>query len=198
MILPDLLEAKLSLVICGTAPSRVSKQQAAYYAHPGNIFWKTLHEAGLTPGQLAANAYADLLKYRIGLTDLNKTEWGADSELSRNRFDAPAFIEKMRRFQPKAIAFSSKFAASKFFGRTELHYGRQSETLGGISIFVMPSTSGRARRYFDLSHWRALAGFVGSKRAADATSAHIADAALSAEPCGALIPGMGGPTIILN
>jgi len=162
VILPDLLEEGLSLVICGTAPSLVSKQQQAYYAHPGNIFWKTLHEVGLTPRQLAAKEYPDLLKHRIGLTDLNKTEWGADSELSRAGFDVAEFVEKMRRFRPRALAFSSKFAASKFFGRTELQYGRQRETCDGISIFVMPSTSGRARRYFELSQWEALASFVKS------------------------------------
>jgi len=92
VILPDLLEEGLSLVICGTAPSLVSKQQQAYYAHPGNIFWKTLYEVGLTPRQLAANEYPDLLKHRIGLTDLNKTEWGADSELSRGGFDVAEFV----------------------------------------------------------------------------------------------------------
>jgi TDG/mug DNA glycosylase family protein len=167
MVLPDLLEAGLSLVICGTAPSAASKQQEAYYAHPGNIFWKTLHEAGLTPRQLTAKAYPELLKYGIGLTDLNKTEWGADSELSPDRFDRLAFTEKMQRFQPGAIAFSSKFAASVFFGRT-VQYGRQMETLDGIALFVMPSTSGRARRYFDLAHWRALAGFVGNEKTAAA------------------------------
>ena len=165
MILPDLLEEGLSLVLCGTAPSLVSKQRQAYYAHPGNIFWKTLHEAGLTPRQLQAKEYPDLLKYRIGLTDLNKREWGADSELTRAGFDVAGFVEKMRRVRPRSIAFSSKFAASKFFGRAELQYGRQIEMLDGISIFIMPSTSGRARRYFDLSQWAALAaerGFDGA------------------------------------
>jgi TDG/mug DNA glycosylase family protein len=163
MILPDLLEDQLALVLCGTAPSSVSKQQEAYYAHPGNIFWKTLFEAGLTPEQLHPKEYRNLLKYRIGLTDLNKTEWGADSDLSRTAFDVPNFIEKMLRYRPRVIAFSSKFAASKFFGRTILHYGRQSESLDGIALFIVPSTSGRARGYFDVSHWRALAVVVGSE-----------------------------------
>lgn len=160
MILPDLLEEGLSLVLCGTAPSLVSKQQAAYYAHPGNIFWKTLAEVGLTPRLLAAGEYPDLLKYRIGLTDLNKQEWGADSELTPAGFDVRNFTEKMRHFRPRAIAFSSKFAAAKFLRRAEVHYGRQIETLDGIPIFIMPSTSGRARRYFDLSHWERLAAHV--------------------------------------
>jgi TDG/mug DNA glycosylase family protein len=175
VILPDLLEEGLSLVICGTAPSLVSKQRQAYYAHPGNIFWKTLYEVGLTPRQLAANEYPDLLKHRIGLTDLNKTEWGADSELSRGGFDVAEFVEKMRRFRPRALAFSSKFAASKFFGRTELQYGRQRETCDGISIFIMPSTSGRARRYFDLSHWSALASYVKGERGLEAANANGPD-----------------------
>ncbi len=175
MILPDLLEEGLSLVICGTAPSLVSKQRQAYYAHPGNIFWKTLYEVGLTPRQLTPEEYPDLLKHRIGLTDLNKTEWGADSELSRAGFDVQEFVEKMQRFRPRALAFSSKFAASKFFGRTELQYGRQRETCDGISVFVLPSTSGRARRYFDLSHWKALGSYVKSECGFDDASARGQD-----------------------
>jgi TDG/mug DNA glycosylase family protein len=171
VILPDLLEEGLSLVLCGTAPSLVSKKQAAYYAHPGNIFWKTLAEVGLTPRLLLAREYPDLLKYRIGLTDLNKKEWGADSELTHAGFDVQNFVEKMRHFRPRAIAFSSKFAASKFLGRAELQYGRQIETLDGISIFIMPSTSGRARRYFDLSHWEKLATHVKNTPSFDAANA---------------------------
>jgi TDG/mug DNA glycosylase family protein len=162
VILPDLLEEGLSLVLCGTAPSLVSKNQAAYYAHPGNIFWKTLAEVGLTPRLLAAREYPDLLKYRIGLTDLNKQEWGADSELTQAGFDVREFTEKMRRVRPWTIAFSSKFAAAKFLGRAASQYGRQTETLDGICIFIMPSTSGRARRYFDLSQWQKLAIHVKS------------------------------------
>ncbi len=165
----------MSLVVCGTAPSLVSKQRQAYYAHPGNIFWKTLYEVGLTPRQLTPEEYPDLLKHRIGLTDLNKTEWGADSELSRAGFDVQEFVEKMQRFRPRALAFSSKFAASKFFGRTELQYGRQRETCDGISVFVLPSTSGRARRYFDLSHWKALGSYVKSECGFDDASARGQD-----------------------
>jgi TDG/mug DNA glycosylase family protein len=162
MILPDLLEDQLALVLCGTAPSSVSKQQAAYYAHPGNIFWKTLFEAGLTPQRMHPKEYRNLLKYRIGLTDLNKTEWGADSELSRTAFDVPTFVEKMQRYRPRMIAFTSKFAGKNFCGRKTVPYGRQIETIEGIPLFVVPSTSGLARGNFDLAHWQALARSVGA------------------------------------
>lgn len=164
MILPDLLREGLTLVLCGTAPSRVSKDATAYYAHPGNIFWKTLFDVGLTPRLVAPKDYAAVLEWDIGLTDLNKTEWGADSELSHAAFDVLAFTEKMRRCAPRVIAFDSKFAASKFFGRKAVSYGLQPETLFGSALFVVPSTSGRARTYFEIEHWQALADLTHSLR----------------------------------
>lgn len=157
MIVPDVLEEGLGLVLCGTAPSRASKEAQAYYAHPGNIFWKTLFDVGLTARLLEPREYRAVLAFGIGLTDLNKTEWGADAELSHSGFDIAAFVAKMQLYRPGMIAFDSKFAACKFFGRKTVAYGLQEETLLGIPLFVVPSTSGRARNYFDLSRWRQLA-----------------------------------------
>ena len=37
---------------------------------PGNRFWRTLHEVGLTPTELRPDEYARLLNHGIGLTDL--------------------------------------------------------------------------------------------------------------------------------
>lgn len=168
MIVPDVLRHGLALVLCGTAPSRASMEARAYYAHPGNVFWKTLHEVGLTTRLLAPRDYPDLLGYGIGLTDLNKTEWGADAELSASAFKVDAFVEKMRRYRPAMIAFDSKFAAAKYFGpkyfgRRIIEYGLQGESLCGIPLFVVPSTSGRARMYFHMDPWRDLAALVGQR-----------------------------------
>lgn len=161
MIVPDVLADGLALVLCGTAPSRASKEARAYYAHPGNIFWKTLFEVGLTPRQLVPREYAQVLHYGIGLTDLNKIEWGADAELSPAGFDVAGFVGKMRRKRPGLIAFDSKFAACTYFGRRTVGYGRQPETLDGIPLFVVPSTSGRARMYFEIGPWQELAAALG-------------------------------------
>ncbi len=48
----ELLESTREGGFCGTAVGNVSAQRGAYYAGPGNMFWPTLHGAGLTPRRL--------------------------------------------------------------------------------------------------------------------------------------------------
>ncbi|HEY0521770.1 MAG TPA: mismatch-specific DNA-glycosylase [Stellaceae bacterium] len=165
MILPDVLDHGLDLVLCGTAPSRASKEAAAYYAHPGNLFWRTLFETGLTPVLLRPAQYREVLRYRIGLTDLCKYEFGSDAELSRDAFDADSLRSKIELYRPAAIAFDSKTAARGFLGRRDVGYGAQPERIGdGISVFVVPSPSGRARSYWDVAPWHEIGAFVAERR----------------------------------
>ncbi|MCB0020769.1 MAG: mismatch-specific DNA-glycosylase, partial [Anaerolineales bacterium] len=86
-MLHDLLTPNLALVICGTAAGHESAARQQYYAKPGNRFWPTLFDTGLTPVQLAPNRYRELLTYGIGLTDLAKGVQGMDHELDANAFD---------------------------------------------------------------------------------------------------------------
>src|SRR4051812_32843364 len=125
MILPDVLAPGLDLVLCGTAPSRASKEAGAYYARPGNRFWPTLHLVGLTPRLLKPAEYAEVLDYGLGLTDLCKTEWASDQELTNHCFDIPGFTAKIERYRPAAVAFDSKHAGKNFFRRASVSYGRQ-------------------------------------------------------------------------
>jgi double-stranded uracil-DNA glycosylase len=166
MILPDLLASGLDLVICGTAPSRRSAAEAAYYAHPGNLFWRTLFATGLTPELLRPAQYREVLRHGIGLTDLCKHEFGSDAELSRNAFDPASLRQKLELFRPASVAFDSKTAGHGFLGRAIARYGLQPERIGETSVFVVPSPSGRARSYWDEAPWRELADFVRARRAA--------------------------------
>ena len=159
-ILPDVLAPGLDLVIVGMAASAESVRRNAYYAHPGNRFWRALHESGLMPRQLAPADYPLLPDFGIGLTDVCKAQSGADHELDRANHDPAAVIEKIQRFAPRAAAFNSKNAAQLTLGR-KVDYGRQAETIGATVLFVLPSTSGRATAYWDLDPWRELAIFLG-------------------------------------
>jgi len=163
-LVPDLLAPGLDLVFCGTAPSPASFKARAYYANPGNAFWPTLHAVGLTPERFTPQRYPELLAWGIGLTDLNKTEYGSDHELSADAMDATSLHAKLRRFRPAAVAFTSKHAASLALSMKSPAYGRQAELLEGAVVFVLASPSGRARSFWTIEPWRAAAAFVMERR----------------------------------
>lgn len=154
-ILPDLIAPGLKLWFVGTAAGPVSAAQGAYYAKPGNRFWPTLHAIGVTPRQFAPHEYPDLLELGVGLTDLCKKTWGVDSAIPRDAFDAVGFGRKVRSWNPGALAFTSKTAASLWLGTPtgRLATGRQPDSKGLPVVFVLPSPSGLATRWWSVEPW---------------------------------------------
>ena len=159
-VLPDLLETELVLVFCGTAASAISARDGAYYANPSNQFWRALHATGMTPRPFSPGQFRDLLALKIGLTDLAKQASGADRQLRPRDFDRPGLHERLRCFQPRIVAFTSKAAWRAWRGlggREPVAYGWQRGALGMTRFYVLPSPSGAARGYWDLEPWRELA-----------------------------------------
>jgi len=162
-VLPDVLTRDLDVVFCGSAASAESARQVAYYAGPGNKFWKTLHKIGLTDQALAPPEYPLLLTYRIGLTDMNKTESGGDSTLSKTADDPARLRTLIAEHAPRFLAFNGKRAAQTFFGH-DVNYGRQPESIGETAIYVLPSTSGAASGHWDFMPWQELAEHIRQRR----------------------------------
>ncbi len=162
-ILPDLLQPGLDLVFCGTAAGRRSAREKAYYAHPGNLFWRTLHAVQLTPRLFAPAEFPLLPALGIGLTDLAKHHMGNDDELPRDAFDVVALRERIAHFAPRLLAFTSKAAARAALGRAT-DYGLQEACFGSTQLFVLPSPSGQARGHWDLAPWQALAALARQPR----------------------------------
>ena len=158
-VLPDVLARGLRVVFCGSAAGGQSAAAGAYYAGPGNRFWPILHQIGLTPQRLSPLQFRDVLAYGIGLTDLAKRQAGADSQIADSAYDAPRLRRAIAHWQPRAVAFNGKRAGQLFLG-TRVGYGLQREDCAGTAIFVLPSTSGAARRFWDEGPWRALAGWL--------------------------------------
>lgn len=163
-VLPDLLQADLTLVFCGTAAGARSAAERAYYAHPGNLFWRALFSAGLTPRLLAPSEFPKLLDFGIGLTDLAKHHSGNDNQLPRDAFDVNALHAKIERYAPRLIAFTSKNAAQAALGR-RADYGLRQDRVGDSQVFVLPSPSGQARGHWQLEPWLALAARLRDVRA---------------------------------
>jgi double-stranded uracil-DNA glycosylase len=160
MVLKDVLERGMKVVFCGTAVGDQSARKGAYYAGHGNQFWNILAETGLTPQLLLPEQYPYLVKYRIGLTDLVKKREGRDTVLTAHDFDVESFKAKIEIFAPMAVGFNGKRAAEVFFGRKSVGYGRHNQRIWETTLFVLPSTSGAARGYWDPDYWRELARFV--------------------------------------
>ncbi len=155
-VLPDVLERDLDIVFCGTAAGKRSAQRQAYYAGPGNAFWCTLFKVGLTPHLFQPEEFSQLLTLRMGLTDLVKHSAGNDVDLPRDGFDCDSLKEKILKYRPKILAFTSKRAAHVFVGY-KVDYGQLQEKEGDCLLFVLPSPSGAARRYWNEKPWKELA-----------------------------------------
>jgi len=160
-LLPDLLSPGLRVVFCGSALGAMSYRLQAPYANPGNKFWRALHEAGITPRRMQPGEYRELLALGIGLTDINKTQFGNDVDLSHEHDDAASLLRKVKRYRPGVLAFTAKRPAQVFlrevFGtRGPPPYGPQPERVGETRIFVLTSPSGRAGSFWTLAPWQEL------------------------------------------
>lgn len=159
-MLRDLLAENLRIVFCGTAAGETSAERGEYYAGPGNKFWRILWETDLTPCLLEPAAFRELLSYGLGLTDVVKHQSGRDNSLDFGGA-RPGDIEvKIIRFRPRILCFNGKRAAMIYLKRRRIDYGFQSFEIGSTRVFVAPSTSGLAAKYWDASIWRELAESV--------------------------------------
>lgn len=159
-VLPDVLAKNLAIVFCGSAAGAASARRGAYYAGPGNSFWPTLHAVGLTPRLMPPEEFRRLPEFGLGLTDLAKRYAGADAGIARADDDPEALRAKIERFAPRVLAFVGKRPAAVFLNRTPGH-GLQDERIGETVLWVLPSPSGAARRWWDERPWRELADYVG-------------------------------------
>ncbi len=155
-VLPDVLGPGLRVAFCGTAAGTASARAGAYYAGPGNRFWPTLHEVGLTPVELAPAEFTRLPEFGIGLTDICKVRHGSDQEVGTAEFDVAGLEAKVAAAEPGALAFNGKNAARGALERG-VEYGPQEERIGGADVWVLPSTSGAARGFWRIEPWRELA-----------------------------------------
>lgn len=162
-VLPDVLSAGLRVVFCGTQAGAVSARRGAYYAGPGNKFWKTLFEIGLISRPLGPADFLELPRYGIGFTDVAKGTSGPDTALMRRHFDITGFLTKIHEHAPAIVAFNGKRAAQAALGEERGHrlaYGLQPSPLVESRVVVLPSTSGAASGYWSIEPWRELAALA--------------------------------------
>jgi double-stranded uracil-DNA glycosylase len=160
--LPDQLQPGLRVVFVGTAASERSAATGHYYAHPGNRFWRTLFDVGLTPRLYQPHEFPALRDLGIGFTDLCKQGAGMDHVALKAGVDVDGFAAKIRQHRPRTIAFTSKKAASLFYGKptSAIALGPQPDEGDFPTVFVLASPSGAAAGAWTLQPWHELAAHV--------------------------------------
>ncbi len=154
-MLQDVLETGLRIVFCGTAAGEESAKRKMYYAGKGNKFWRAIHEVGLTPELLSPDQYVILPKYRIGLTDLVKGQSGMDDGIDFKKKGVEELRVKMLKYKPILLCFNGKRAGREYFSK-DVEYGIQEDMIGSTKLFVVPSTSGAASKFWDIKWWYEL------------------------------------------
>jgi len=178
-MLPEILIQNLRVVFVGAAVTETSDELGFYYLGPKNKFWEMLEYSGIstTPviSQADRKALVDakhtgvlndvykrfffekkestLLKLRIGVTDLNRrmvVSKEDDPGAEPTTEDVQKFVAKMKKFQPKIIAFVT--SAELFEKCLKPHYpsankerGKQEFLIGASEVWLLGSMSGRAK-----------------------------------------------------
>jgi len=137
------------VLFVGINPSLWSGAVGHHFARPGNRFWRVLHAAGFTERVLSPAQGTELLRRKIGITNLvNRATASADElEVAQLRRGAGRVEAKVRRYRPKVVAFVGMGAYRNAFGRPRARGGRQEEKLTGATIWVLPNPSGRTAGY---------------------------------------------------
>ena len=112
----------------------------------------------ITPEPLAVGDETRLLRFGIGLTDLAKGVSGGDAEIPARAYDPARLRAFLAQHRPHSFAFNGKNAARRFLGATRVDFGPID--LGGLRVWILPSTSGAANGAWDEAVWRAFGTFL--------------------------------------
>jgi TDG/mug DNA glycosylase family protein len=146
---PDVIAAQLKILFVGINPGLYSAAVRHHFARPGNRFWPALHRAGLTPRLLSPDEERELLKYRLGITNIVNRATAAASELSKAELAAGGrrLVAKVHRLKPGALAYLGIDAYRAAFGIKRVNIGPQAESIGATQVWVLPNPSGLNAHY---------------------------------------------------
>ncbi|KFB99159.1 G:T/U mismatch-specific uracil/thymine DNA-glycosylase [Trabulsiella guamensis ATCC 49490] len=147
----DILAPGLRVVFCGINPGKSSAHKGFHFAHPGNRFWKVIHQAGFTDRLLTPEEEHHLLDTRCGITMLveRPTVQASEVGLHELRSGGRELVKKIEDYQPAALAILGKQAYEKTFSVRGVQWGKQQNSIGATQIWVLPNPSGLNRATLD-------------------------------------------------
>lgn len=145
----------LRMLIVGTNPSPWAAAANGPFGRPGNRFWPSLFEAGVTAHLINASAgisRADermLVERGVGLTNIIARPSSRADELSLDELRAgrDALVQRMRLLRPQTAVFTGITAYRRAFAEPKATLGQQpTDQLAGwptqTQLWVVPDPSG--------------------------------------------------------
>lgn len=151
--LPDHVGPDLRLLCCGLNPSLHAADAGVGYVTGSNRFWRAMASAGLATRDRDPRHLARV--DRIGMTDLVKRPTARADKLSATEYrEGVVRLEALCRWlRPGALAVVG-LAGWRAAVDRRAAVGWQPDRLGGVPVYVLPSTSGLNARVSldDLAH----------------------------------------------
>jgi TDG/mug DNA glycosylase family protein len=145
----DIIGPDLAVLFCGINPGAMSGALGQHFARPGNRFWPLLHRAGFTDRVLSPAEQHDLLRYRLGVTNLVERTTRAATDVTREELRAaPARLAaKAERHRPAWVAVLGVVSYRQAFRRPGATIGPQPDPVGPSRLWLLPNPSGLQARY---------------------------------------------------
>lgn len=139
--LADQVAPGMRLLLCGLNPSLYAADRGVSFARPGNRFWPALLEAGLAT--VDRDPRHLLRHHGIGTTDLVKRATVAAAELAPAEYAAGvARLERLCAWLRPGALYLVGLAGWRAAVDRRAQPGWQPEPLGGVPVYLGPSTSG--------------------------------------------------------
>lgn len=146
---PDVIGYDLRILFCGINPGLYTAAVGHHFARPGNRFWKALHEAGFTERLLSPFEEHKLLESGYGITNVVPRATATADLLAKEELlnGAKRLRSKVRRFRPAILAILGLGAYRTAFLKPRATVGRQTDTIGETTLWVLPNPSGLNANY---------------------------------------------------
>lgn len=148
--LHDIVAPELRVLFVGINPATPSAKVGHHFATPTNMFWRLLHESGLTSRLYRPEEANRLPEDGLGLVSLvdRPTKAAADLRADEMRMGARRLAAKVERWRPDTVALLGLTLLPFVLPQgDESGPGLKRATFAGARVWVLPNPSGRNRSY---------------------------------------------------
>jgi TDG/mug DNA glycosylase family protein len=140
----DVIGPGLRVLFVGINPGLYSAAIGHHFGRPGNRFWPALFASGFTPRLFSPSDESELLRHRLGITNLVDRASATAAELSTEELvsGGKRLRRKIHKYQPRCVAILGVTSYRVAFGFPKATLGEQPQRLGSARVWVLPNPSG--------------------------------------------------------